>query len=411
MRLRTKISIDRFVGLPLVYSLNILARVLGRLLRIDHSLDKPVNTISICKFVGLGSIIQATPLIHTLRKNFPAAKILFITNDSNRALLQHIDGVDEILTIDDKKITSLLRSTFRLLFKLWKQRPDIYIDLEIYSNYSSVIATMSLSKNRMGFFKNDKTYRKGMYTHMMFFNLKSPVSKTYLQFARLLRCREIVDKLHINTANIDPGTVKAIDQKLNITLGNYIVVNPNASDLRLERRWPKENFALVINALHSEFPEYKVVLVGSQDETLYVNELAALLQSVDVVNSSGKLSIQELIMVIANASLMITNDTGPMHIAFALGTKTVSLFGPCSPQQYGGTENTATIYKNVYCSPCVHEFIIPPCKGDNQCMKKITVDEVLNSVRSKLNSTGNSAYQQPDIDYTNGENTLGVVLR
>lgn len=411
MNFKTKILIDRTIGLPLVYTLNVLARVLGFLLRIDHSLNKPIKTITVCKFVGLGSIIQATPLLQTLRKNYPDASIIFISNESNRALLNHITEIDKVFTISDKGIFVLLTSTIRLLFKLWKQKPDVYIDLEIYSNYSSVIATMSLSKNRIGFFKNDKTYRKGIYTHMLFFNVKAPISQTYLQFARLLGCKNIITELLLNTGNIDPTTVQIIDQKLNTILQKYIVVNPNASDLRLERRWDLENFVTLIHKICDEFPEHKVILIGAENEREYVNRLSSQLQAKNVIDSSGKLSIKELLILIANASLMITNDTGPMHIAFALKVKTVALFGPCSPQQYGGIENTITIYKNTYCSPCVHAFIIPPCKGDNQCMKKIKVEEVLNSVRSQLDSTLSIVNQQSDIDYTSGASPLGVVLR
>lgn len=404
--------IDRVIGLPLVYTLNVLARVLGFLLRIDHSLNKPIKTIAVCKFVGLGSIIQATPLLQTLRKNYPDASIVFISNESNRALLYHISEVDKVFTISDKGLFALLKSTSSLLFKLWKQKPDVYIDLEIYSNYSSVIATMSLSKNRIGFFKNDKTYRKGIYTHMLYFNVKSPISQTYLQFARLLGCKEIVAELSINTNNIDPSTVQIIDQKLNTILQKYIVVNPNASDLRLERRWGPENFATLIHKICDEFPEHKVILIGAGNETEYIGMLSSQLQAKkNVIDSSGKLSIKELLILIANANLMITNDTGPMHIAFALKVKTVALFGPCSPQQYGGIENTITIYKNTYCSPCVHEFITPPCKGDNQCMKKIKVEEVFNSVRAQLDSTLSVVNQQSDIDYTSDDSPLGVVLR
>ncbi len=396
----------------MVYTLNVFARFLGFLLRIDHSLNKPIKTIAVCKFVGLGSIIQATPLLQTLRKNYPDASIVFISNESNRALLNHITVIDKVFTISDKGIFALLKSTASLLFKLWEQKPDVYIDLEIYSNYSSVIATMSLSKNRIGFFKNDKTYRKGIYTHMLYFNVKSPISQTYLQFARLLGCKDIVAELSINTNNIEANTVKIIDQKLNTVLQKYIVVNPNASDLRLERRWDLENFVILIHKICDEFPEHKVILIGAGNETEYLGRLSSQLQTKkNTIDTSGKLSIKELLILIANASLMITNDTGPMHIAFALKVKTVALFGPCSPQQYGGIENTITIYKNTYCSPCVHEFIIPPCKGNNQCMKKIKVEEILNSVRSQLDSTLSIVNQQSGIEYTSDDSPLGVVLR
>jgi len=161
----------------------------------------------------------------------------------------------------------------------------------------------------------------------------------------------------------------------------------NASDLRLERRWGNDNFASLIPMLQEHFPDYKIVLIGSKNEQQYVQELMSHLNTLhNIINYAGKTTIDELIALIGNANLMITNDTGPMHIAFASKTKTVALFGPCTPSQYGNFERTNIIYHRVYCSPCVHEFAKPPCNGDNQCMQNITPDEVLIAVKNAVSN-------------------------
>jgi heptosyltransferase-2 len=126
-------------------------------------------------------------------------------------------------------------------------------------------------------------------------------------------------------------------------------------------------------------------LIGSKGEQQYVQELIDRLSSLhNIINCAGKTTIDELIVLIGNANLVITNDTGPMHIAFASKAKTVALFGPCTPSQSGNFEKTNIIYHRVYCSPCVHEFVKPPCNGDNQCMKNITPDEVLVAVKDAV---------------------------
>jgi ADP-heptose:LPS heptosyltransferase len=413
LKLKTKIIVDKIAGQPLVFLLNVFARTLGFFLRINHSLDSPVKTIVVSKFIGIGSIVQSMPLLKTLRKNYPKSRIIFVTHASNLHLFHFIDEVDEVFHISDKNIGRLINSNVRLLIKLWSARPDLYIDLEIYSNYSSLIATISLARNRMGFYKNDKRYRKGIYTHMMFFNMKSPVFQAYLQFARLLGCKDIDAEISINKLKIGLDDKVRISQKLNNTnFRNYILVNPNASDLRLERRWPKENMVLLIKALTNHYLDSQIILIGDSNESHYVGEIAVQVGAKqNLLDSSGKFSLPELIALIANAELLITNDTGPMHLAFALKTKTVSLFGPCSPQQYGGMGNTISIYKNVYCSPCVHEFLIPPCNGDNQCMKKIAVSEVLEATSKALRNEF-SENNFHEYDFINSETRpLGVILR
>jgi ADP-heptose:LPS heptosyltransferase len=381
LKTKRKIIIDNILGTPLVYLVNITARLLGRILRIDHSLDKPFKTIVIAKYVGLGSIIQSTPMIQTLRKKFPQARIVFITTTGGEVLLKHIPEVNEILTVSDKNLWQVFKTSVKLVFSLWRLKPELFIDLEFYSNYSSIITTVSKSRNRLGFLKADKMHRKGMYNYLLPFNIEDPISETYLKFARLVKCDTIVTALKLEVKNIH---WESISQKTGLLRSQkYIIINPNASDLRIERRWPKQHFVNVINSLHVS-NEYKLVLIGDKTETAYVQEMMDEIRHPELIlNTAGRLNLYELIDLIAGATLMLTNDTGPMHIALASGVKTISLFGPCSPRQYGDI-NGITFYKKVHCSPCVHKYIIPPCRGDNQCMKKITEKEVLEAIEASL---------------------------
>ena len=217
-------------------------------------------------------------------------------------------------------------------------------------------------------------YRKGIYTHLLYFNALAPISQSYLQFARLLNVKNEIETLKLTYITPD---------KLNNPSNDYIIVNPNASDLRLERRWYIANFASLINSITQQHPTITIVLIGSANEKKYIQQLFALLKNTrNVIDTSGTLNLSQLVGWIKQCKLVITNDTGPMHIAFALNVNTVSLFGPCSPLQYGHTKNNRSFYKKMYCSPCVHDFLVPPCLGDNQCMKKITPNEVFEEVNT-----------------------------
>ncbi|MEO6882707.1 MAG: glycosyltransferase family 9 protein [Bacteroidia bacterium] len=413
MNVNRKIRIDRLLGLPIAYFLNFSARILGFILRINHRVARDYKTIAVAKFLGLGSILQATPLLQTLKKNFPNSKMIFVTSEENLFLLQHFPVVDEVIVLSEKKISSLIFSTFSVLRKLWKRKVELYIDLEIYSNFSSIITTCSLATNRFGFFKSDKNYRMGMYTHMMYFNLQAPVSEVYLQFARLLGCSDLTHDLLAPLLSDDEKdsaekTLTAFDLKEN----SYIVINPNASELRLERRWAKENFIAVIQYLLSEKKEFKIVLIGNKKEQEYVKTISESFSgNNNFIDTSGRLTLLELIVLIQKSALLFTNDTGPMHLAFALKKKTVALFGPCSPIHYGNSENCIALYKNVYCSPCVHEFVTPPCKGDNQCMKKIIVLEALTAIDISLSLNILPKTKNPIIYENEAQQPLGVVLR
>ncbi|HNW97934.1 MAG TPA: glycosyltransferase family 9 protein [Bacteroidales bacterium] len=378
MNTSTEIKIDRLIVKPIAYILNLFVRLAGKLLKIDHSLNKKFKTLAISKYKGMGSIIQATPLIQSLRKNYPEAKIIFITTQTNEELLKKIKCIDEIIVLNDRNSFILVKSLPSFILKIISKKIDIYYDLEIYSNISTLISALSMAKNRFGFYLRSSDYRLGIYTHMMFYNVKSPIYQTYLQFARLSIAEEniVTDILSIKSTDSLKPSSKIIE---NIKSKKYIVINPNASDLRIERRWDAQKFSDLIKRISEKYPSLEIILIGNKNEKKYVDEIINSVNNKSVISLAGETSVEELIAIIENAEILITNDTGPLHLAFATKTKVVALFGPCSPAQYANIDRCSVIYKNVYCSPCVHEFISPPCNGNNICMKLIKVDEVFDA--------------------------------
>lgn len=376
MNTRQQIFIDKLIAKPTAYLLNFLVRIAGQILRIDHNLNREFKTIAVCKFKGMGSIIQSTPMLQAIRNKYPDAQIIYVSTRANKTVLEKIDLIDTVILVNDKNLGTFISSNLKALWQLIRIRPEIYFDLEIYSDYSTLFTTFSLAKNRVGFYLRSSSFRMGIYTHMMFFNPRVSISKVYLQMAGLIGCdtgTEVLYPLqqHNHTAYDKPEKP-------------YLVINPNASDLRLERRWHKDRFIELIQQILQRFPQYDIYLVGSPDERPYVTEIATAVNDARLLNVAGTTSIAELISIVAHATLMISNDTGPMHVAFSTQTPVVCLFGPCSPDQYAMNEHAYIIYKQVFCSPCVHDFEVPPCKGNNVCMQLITTAEVFSKVEEVL---------------------------
>lgn len=383
MQLKTAVWIDKYVAGTFNRFLNVLVRVTGFVLRPNHRLDRHFKTIAICKFKGMGSIIQATPLLQTLRNNYPDAKIIFISTPGNRRLLELIPEIDEIITLNDSGFFTLLTGFPITLIKLMRRKIGLYIDLEIYSNFSSSLTAMSCSRNRVGFYLRSDQYRLGLYTHMMFYNVNMPIRETYLQMARILPLKN--ESSTLSPLHEDESRVSGFIKDLAAVQSGMIIINCNASDLREERKWPVASFRMLIDRLLNT-GSHTIVLIGAKNERAYVEQLSSFFPDEKrVINIAGKSNADELIFLIRHAKLMITNDTGPMHIAYACKTKTLALFGPCSPLQYGNFPGSCYIYEPVFCSPCVHEFLIPPCKGNNICMKKIEVEKVVTLADKMLN--------------------------
>ncbi len=404
MNTKLQLFLDKYIARSLAFGLNFIVRILGKILRINHQLDREYKTIVVSKFKGMGSILQATPMLVAIKQRYPDAELVFVSTSSNKQILELLPMVGKVLCVNDKGLLKFAKTNLQVLWYLIRKRPEIYFDLEIYSDYSTLFTLFSLSINRVGFYLRSSSFRMGIYTHMMFFNPKVSIAEVYLQMARLIGCEVSKSTLvHLQSSYTDSELGE-----------NYFVINPNASDLRLERRWGRHNFALLIQGLIKKYPQRKIVIIGSKDERKYTDKIIVQLTdtSKQVINLAGKTNIYQLVGVVANCGLMITNDTGPMHIAFCTRTPVISLFGPCSPEQYGVSENCYAIYKPVYCSPCVHDFEIPPCGGDNSCMKIIEVNEVMEKIESILSGVQKSPHSRANrFIYSYEHKILGKVNR
>jgi ADP-heptose:LPS heptosyltransferase len=127
----------------------------------------------------------------------------------------------------------------------------------------------------------------------------------------------------------------------------------------------------------SRRPEATVVLIGHG--AFEVEYCRSYSWGERVVDLSGTLTLPETIRLLAHADLVVSNDTAPLHFALTTPVPVVALFGPTQSAMYvpPGRARTLTASVPLYCSPCVHYWEPPPCNGDNQCMKRLTVHDVL----------------------------------
>lgn len=384
MRAQDKIIFDRVIGRPVAFLLNLAVWPVGKIIARDHD-DSPskVKTIAIAKFLGMGSILRATPMIRALRQKYPAAQYIFITTLKNKPLADNIPLFDKVLFIRDTSLGTLFTDTLSLIFKLWRYRIDLYFDLEVYSAFSAVVTILSLARNRYGFYRISTRFRSAVNTHMLYFNNHQHISKVYLQFARACGIKDMdykIEKIRLPSRCLSEARLWMKAHGLN-EHAPAIVVNPNASDLLLERRWPGVYFVALIDALVFNWKN-PIYMVGSPEERPYVDSLwKSLSQEAKAIsfNMTGKISLEAVMALIEKADLMITNDSGLYHIAQSFETPVISLWGPASPEHYADrpSEKNIIFYsKEIYCSPCVHITDFPSCRGNNVCMKYISPQEV-----------------------------------
>ena len=150
------------------------------------------------------------------------------------------------------------------------------------------------------------------------------------------------------------------------------------------KHWPKEKFTYVADKLTS-IDKYKIILFGSEKEVNICNFIADRMKS-RVINLCGRTNLGQFAAILQGCKLLITNDGGPLHMASALGVKTVSIFGPVDERVYGPyppSKEHMIITGNVECRPCYKNFRYPLCQ-DRVCLDSIEPSTVLEAVRSTL---------------------------
>ena len=148
------------------------------------------------------------------------------------------------------------------------------------------------------------------------------------------------------------------------------------------KRWPVESFAEVAGMIR-ERKGYKVVLAGAPDET-DVAERVMSLAGDGVVNLAGRTSVAQMAALVAGASVVVMNDTGPMHLAAALGRPLVTIFGPTSPVKTGPYRQEAGVCRlDLPCSPCYLKRLAD-CRYGHRCMRELSAEAVAERVAAVL---------------------------
>lgn len=353
-----------------------------------------VRHILLIKFFGMGSIILATPMMRALRQHFPQARLIMLTFPENFTLCQRLQLIDEVVTIDPGSFWRCLCTSVAALRLLRQRRGEIAIDLEFFAKATTLMQYLSGAKVRVGYFLIQigfllkMMWRGNLLTHNVYYNSHRHTVEAFLALSRSIGADTTDTQLQKITILDDDrrklaGLLAERRMKENQTL---VVMNINASPLCLERRWPLEYFVQLTEKILAGHP-VTIVLIGSVQDAEYVGELLRKIPpNPRLLNLAGALDIGMLASLCERAILMISNDSGPLHLAASLGVPTVSFFGPETPQRFGPTgENHTVFYAGVYCSPCLNVYNqkTAPCDGQNECMRKIPIDQVYAAISQR----------------------------
>ena len=326
----------------------------------------------------LGDAVMATAFLGDLRKIFPKAKITALALKSVGELLQSNSLIDEI--IEFEKINGWIQNIYPQ--KLWQELKNAQYDMGflLTNSFSSAWHFWQANvKNIVGFSGN---CRYLLLDHPVAPPNKESSIHQVDQYRLLLKSfskqvPKSLPKLYLSASEIEAMQLRL--KNLKVDEGNKLIgLNPGAA-YGSAKCWPYENFKALATKLIDNHPV--TILCLGDKSTSDLAEKICQISSPKIINLTGKTDIRELLAVINCLDLLVTNDSGPMHIAAALNRPLVALFGSTSDVKTGPYNyQNSTINKQVACSPCY----LRTCPIDFKCMRQITVDEVYNKVVNQI---------------------------
>jgi len=366
--------LDKSVGIPVCYALWPLAPLFS---------GNRGKNILVIKMWGMGDAVILLPVLEMLKKRFPDRKVFVLATKETSEVFRH-EVIDEVIVFNDKVGPSLPLNFFKVIGELRSKDIGTVLDFEQFTRISAMFASMSGAKMRVGY--------KGLgkdraYTHRVPFNADVHAAESFSDITGVLGVKEPVNGLEplAITKNDDDAASKFIREN-GLEKRKIVGIHPGSGTTAVARRWDPDRFAAVADMLARL--GYKIVISGTPSETGLVDEVSNQMEEKSVPATS--LTLKQFCALTTHFDLFISNDTGPMHLAAAMGTPTLGLMGMNTPVRYAplGRRNRY-VFKSFPCSPCVqvHKGVVPmvcPLYENAKCMEAITVNDVFSVAKQML---------------------------
>jgi len=347
---------------------------------------------------GIGDVLFSLPMLNAVRQAFPDAKISYLRNRRTEQLVAIWPQVDRHFVFEKDEFRAAWRSSkvkgtrhlLGTIRTIRAERFDVAIDLSL-GWQMGLASWMAGIPQRIGFdfrgrgrFLTDKLPLNGFQN--------KPVAEYYLDLLAPLGVEKPSKiscglTLPVSVSPqveefLAPHQIQAGERLIGIVPGGGASWGPSA----VFKQWPPEKFAQMVDTLASE-EKTRVILFGDQQESSLCRKIAAQLKQPPILATQIS-SLVLLAGLLKRCHLVVGNDSGPMHLAAAVGTKTVSIFGPVDAAVYGPVPKNPALHRvvarSLACRPCYQQFRFPPCPWDNACLKQLPMADVLDAATRLL---------------------------
>lgn len=326
--------------------------------------------ICVIKARAIGDVVMTTPSLRSLRAAFPDAHITMFVREFCADVVRHLPYLDNIFVYEKAGNHGGLAGRLRLIRELRSRKFDLVVNF--HDDFQTVLfAFLSGAEIRLGF-KNKWDF---LLTHKLTCPEELHIVDRHLALLELIGVRGSNRKLELVLTEADRSAARRFLQGHGL-LGRKLVGMVAGSQWQ-KKRWPAESFAQVNDVL-AEFG-VAVILIGSPSEVPYLRSIAALTKFLPTI-AAGETSLIVSAALLEHCNVVLTNDTGPMHIAGALGRPIVALFGPTDPEKARPPQAPSIVlWKGRICDKCTGTI----CQ-ELTCLRGIGVAEVIDALTRYL---------------------------
>lgn len=337
----------------------------------------------------IGDLLLVTPALRTLRTNYPKARISLLADAKLRDLVKYNQNIDELIEIDKKGYHNKLTNYLKFVGEIRARKFDLVINLHA-NERASFIAAFSGAKKIVGY----STFGLGLFFDQVMENRKAIKHQVHAHFDVL---SEFLGITNFDDRGIEMWLDgKAVHAAEQIWLEAFPTANAQRQEdlkvvgLNIGASWPTKRWR---NEYYAELADklidlgYGVAYFGGPMDQELVDQTVAMMRNKDhdqLKIFTGKLSLLELAALLKKCAVLVTNDSGPMHVAVAMDVPLVTMFGASPVPGFYPYNNKSILIKTpVDCHPCgVHHC------DTHECMKVITVDTVLKYTLELLEKYG-----------------------
>jgi len=344
-----------------------------KLFRKKNCINDDIRDILIIRTAYIGDIIMTLPILKPLKEKFPQAKISFVVSREGAELIKGNPYIDRIFPFNPFWFYKTSKKEyFQFINQIRKERFDLVIEARGDIRDISFIVFPLRSEFKLSYSFGGGAY---MLTHIVPFKEMKHRVEYHLDMVRYLGCKPENVEWGIYLTEEEKNNVREIlnSHKINQP---FIAVHPGA---RLPlKRWLNERYALLCDNIRNRY-YMPIVILGSEKEKDIIDNIVKDM-SYNPVILAGKLSLRELAGVLSESALFICNDSAPMHIAAAMKTPTVAIFGPSKSIETSPYGNINRVVEKQY--PCRYRCDENSCHNDrfHGCMRDVEVEDVLRAV-------------------------------